>query len=170
MTHTKKIKWSIDLESENFKLDSDYIFCFSHNDGFSEKLISIDLSIAKNFQFELEVSDFDNIPAYSNKPFFARLEGTIPTQLKELIEKVILIRDFKQFEIFNPLHPGATDQGYQLFLINRTGQTRHVYLPIEELNLNTLEANKDQMLIQELHHHINIWTKRMYQLLKENCS
>lgn len=153
-------------EKGYFILDESYFMSYSHHDGFTERLLSIDLLIDKNFELNLfhQCFKLGSHYAKSDDDFhFKKTVNEIPYEIFSFLENIMTpdaidLKDNYDFEGFQ-----MDDIPSQLYLFNSSAKTKAIsingLLPLTG-EFFTTDIEKKFL---KFHIFIKEWTNKIYE-------
>lgn len=123
-------------------LDDNYAFAFSHFDGFSERLLHVELTIDWGYNHVLEVSYFDR--KYRDLPPY-REEGVLPPEIRTFFDQLIESDFLSLKDTYDYGLDGITDIGSQRYLINLNKTTKNIEI-LDGLPENCFETPTEKLL------------------------
>lgn len=143
-----------DEEQERLLLDPNYFFACSYYDGFSADLVSISCLVDYAFNYELQISQFQQLP-YTTK-------GVLPVVLQEHLWTLMLGNCQLLKPQYGAVHEGISSHysSYQ-YLVNFETRTSHIIL-LDQPSPALFEAKEEQLLYQ-MHLFIRDWFSQLYQ-------
>ena len=70
-----------------YVLNENHIMAFSHSDGFSERLLNVDLFISKSYKLEVYLNCYKKGNDYGNFKY-ENVTNEIPTKIRKFLEEV----------------------------------------------------------------------------------
>ncbi len=135
-------------------LHEDLLFHFSHDDGFTERLLSIDIVVYKDFSFELFTSAFQEENDF--------LEGELPSKIQVLFSNLIAIQSIPNINQYSfPEGMDITDCPSQQYYLNQGSKTKFFF--VEEVaghHSKDYEEGSDKRFLL-FHEAVVAWYKQL---------
>ncbi|AWH85880.1 hypothetical protein HYN59_12535 [Flavobacterium album] len=150
--------------SNKWELDKDHIFAYRYFDGFTHRLLSIQLYVNILYQYSLHIDFFR--PKNSGAPVFY-LEGTLPAAIQQQFEKITKIKNFGLKEIYDDDTISMTGISGEQYFFNFNDTT--LYTSISGLVTNQLEyfTTMPETIFYSFHQAIKSWTKEVFENLAQ---
>ena len=150
-----------DKDQKKIILNSDYIFSFSKYDGFSYRLLTIQLLIDYDFNYILQMSVFEHENKTKNISNEFQEKGKLPEKIFDYLE-ILLDSDLKSLkQKYSFWDYDISDIGSQRFLIN-LGDGIEVNindgLPLEYYFITDLEV-----FLFDFNEYLKNWVEDKYQ-------
>lgn len=171
MTKYRKAEQEVILSNAGgSRLHENYVLSFSHYDGFTRDLLSIDLFVDKENSFELIFSSMEKLVNYGSDRFEAYLEGKLPTSI-QLSLKNLLSKNLEHLKAdYTSIPPGVTGQGEQLYQFNKKNKFHQVTIDTHiDGKLDSLEF-KSEKLFFKFNQELNDWLKFVHESAKNNSA
>jgi hypothetical protein len=160
-------------ENGYFVLDDGYIMSYSHRDGFSERLLSIDVLIDQNFELTMYHQCFKLGNEYQKTERDFQFKLTVkknPLEVSLFLEKIIFKEDIilKNYYGFDGV--SMDDNPEQLYLFAGNKKTKSIsingLIPLTEEFFST--SSEKEFL--KFHVFIKNWTNSIYDKYVQNYS
>jgi hypothetical protein len=162
-----KDKFFIPEEKEHYQLQEPYVFNYSYGDGFTMRLLSIDILIDIDFNCSLQLSSCEEIPIAHANGYSVIMETRLPKDVELKLKRYIESLELKKSETIYDTNPGITGVPMYRFIYgDLSGKSKaYVYdLYDDEAVTKAKKAKKLRLEIQSL---IIEWTNKMYEAIKE---
>lgn len=148
-------------KTNEFDLESDFIMAFTQNDGFSERLLSYEIYIDKDYHFFCEIGSFKGSILNPDKSFKLQIDSILPNDLRAQIS-LLLTQNFSNInEMYRFEGLAITDIGGQQILVRINGKTLNIAI---DGNLENHELiSKNEKRLEKLISDINLWIEKFYE-------
>lgn len=154
-------------ENGNYKIEEKYIFSYTYGDGFSHRLLRINLLVEYDFNCSLQLESFMDVNT-GNGIFISTIETRLPKKLEAKLRKFIEKLKIEKSETTKDFFEGATDMPFYRFIYGDLSSNYLVFL-YDNYNLGHIKAsNKIESERLNLQNDIIVWTKKMYSSIKES--
>lgn len=145
---------------DKLELDKDYLFGYTYFDGFTHRLLNIDLFVNLLYEYEIKMS-FRN---EDNKEKTHISSGNFPEHLKSMLDNILNNQSFQTKEEYNGDFC-ATDLSLENYYFNINGRKASSFIYGLVTNEKEYFISKDEQTLFEFHTSIKDWTKKNLERL-----
>lgn len=150
-------------EKGHLVLSDDYIMSYNYHDGFTSRLLSIDLLIDKNFELSIFHDCIELGNLYCMDGFqFKQIVHEIPLEIFSFLEKLISSEVLSLKDSYDLEEISVDDVSNHLYLFNNDSKTKTIFingaLPLTD-EVFTTEIEREFL---NFHIFIEDWTNNIY--------
>ncbi len=145
-------------------LQEDYIFIHQRSDGFSRRLLKVDLLINKEFEYEMKMKSLE----YQNstgKNLDTFLHGNIPTSIKEPLEYLLALKKLDTV-ISHSYGKHMTDIGDNKYIFIHKKNVVNTSIGIVDHERFAKNANAAETELMNLNNSLRVWIEDVYEKMK----
>lgn len=145
-------------------LQEDYVCIHRRSDGFSRRLLKVDLRINKEFEYEMNLESLE----YQNstgKKVDIFLKGNVPTTIREPLEYLLALKKLDTL-ISHAYGKYMTDIGDNDYIFIHKKNVIKTSINIVDHERFTKNANAAETELMNLSSSLRVWIEKIYEAIK----
>jgi hypothetical protein len=147
-------------------LDSDFIFLFSYTDGFTRRLLNVELIIDKDYNYELFLKSYEINPL-TGKHVNTNLKGDLPIEIKNTLTFLLSLKDIEK-KLRHSFGYHAEDIPFCMYKLKVNNKIKNTCYYLFNPENRKQELNLVEQEFDKLNKDILIWVEKIYNFFSVN--
>lgn len=164
-----KFESPLKLKNKVLQLGENEIFGFTYADGFTQRLLSMEMVVDKDYDYEIYFRSADKLTNskvhYDNRYFEFTLKGHLPVEIEDLVEELVQTKRLSK-QLSSPPASDMDDLSEQQYIFKNGAE--QVFIDMHDAVDSEDFTSVIEQKFLDLHRALLEWTEKTYTFLSAN--